>query len=90
MKGLLLSFPMTTVEAVLGKHSKAYSRLKLLMHSRGKYSRLSHLLLHFMLFSPLPFVFLPFAVVFAPFWIVQGSSYIKEALGCKKLDLSDI
>ena len=90
MKGVLLSFSVTTVRAVLGKYSKRYNRLKLLMYSGGKYSRLSHLLLHFMLFGPLPFFYLSFATVFALFWIVQGSSYTKEALGYKQLDLSDI
>jgi len=90
MKGLLLTFRMITIGAILVKHLKRYNRLKLLMYSGGKYSRLSHLLLHFMLFGPLPFFYLSFATVFALFWIVQGSSYTKEALGYKQLDLSDI
>ena len=89
IKEILLSFPMTAVGAVLGRYSKRHSRLKLLMYSGDKY-RLSQLLLHFMLFGPLPFVCLSFAAVFATFWIIQGSSYIKEALGCRKLDLSDL
>ena len=80
---------MTAVGALLGKYSKRHIRLKLLMYSGGKYNRLSHLLLHFMLFGRLLFVCLSFAVVFAPFWIVQGSSYTKEALGYKKLDLNE-
>ena len=90
MKGILLSFSMTSVGAVLGKYSKRYNRLKLLMYSRGKYSRLSHLLLHFMPFNPLPFVYHSRTAIFAPFWIVKGSSNTNEALGCKKLNLSDV
>jgi len=60
------------------------------MYSGGKYSKLSYLLSHFMLFGALPFVCQYFAAIFPPFWIVQGSSYIKEVLGYKKLDLSEI
>jgi len=60
------------------------------MYSGAKYNRLSHLLFHFMRFGPLLFVCPSFAVIFALFSIVQGSLYIKKALGCTKLDLSNI
>jgi len=76
---------MTRIGAISDKYSKGHNLLKLLMQIGKKDSRLStstFVLVCFLVGSPL-FVSI-LRLMFGPFWIIQGSSYIEEASGCKK------